>query len=420
MSERRKDSRGRNLRDGESQMPDGRYRYRYTDANGKRQAAYSWRLVSTDRPPPGKKDGESLREKEAAIAADQRDGIDGKTAAKMTVAGMFARYMDSRRDLKESTVFLYNDTFKRHISGSIGNMRLSDVRFSDVKRFYNALSDSGLSVESVGLVHKILNPVFALAVRDGIIRTNPASGMMQDIKRLNADRESRRHALTVDEQAAFVDFLTASRVYSKWKPLFTFLLGTGCRIGEAIGLTWSDCDMEKGVISISHALIYKPLRGAYAFHITAPKTARGCRIIPMLPEVKQALLHERIRQMTEGVAPTEIDGYTGFVFTNTAGKPLNPTDVNAIIRRALKARNGKEIEAARRENREPLLIRPFSAHDLRHTFCTRFCENETNIKAIQEIMGHSDIKITMDIYAEATEEKKRKVMEGLNGKIKIS
>lgn len=72
------------------------------------------------------------------------------------------------------------------------------------------------------------------------------------------------------------------------------------------------------------------------------------------------------------------------------------------------------------EGREPVLIRHFSAHNLRHTFCTRFCENETNIKVIQEIMGHADIETTMNIYAEATKEKKKEAFSSLQGKIKIS
>lgn len=68
----------------------------------------------------------------------------------------------------------------------------------------------------------------------------------------------------------------------------------------------------------------------------------------------------------------------------------------------------------------PVLIRHFSAHNLRHTFCTRFCENERNIKVIQEIMGHADIETTMNIYAEATKEKKKESFSNLEGKIKIS
>ena len=64
-----------------------------------------------------------------------------------------------------------------------------------------------------------------------------------------------------------------------------------------------------------------------------------------------------------------------------------------------------------------MMMPHFSAHGLRHTFCTRFCENETNLKVIQDIMGHADISTTMDIYAEATQEKKQEVMANLQGKI---
>ena len=79
-----------------------------------------------------------------------------------------------------------------------------------------------------------------------------------------------------------------------------------------------------------------------------------------------------------------------------------------------------ETVLADQEGRDPVLIRHFSAHNLRHTFCTRFCENERNIKVIQEIMGHADIETTMNIYAEATKEKKKESFSNLEGKIKIS
>ena len=76
-----------------------------------------------------------------------------------------------------------------------------------------------------------------------------------------------------------------------------------------------------------------------------------------------------------------------------------------------------EVFATEEEKREPVLIPNFSAHSLRHTFCTRLCENESNLKVIQSVMGHSDITTTMDIYAEATDEKKQEIMANLQGKI---
>ena len=83
------------------------------------------------------------------------------------------------------------------------------------------------------------------------------------------------------------------------------------------------------------------------------------------------------------------------------------------------AYNKEETQLAKEKNREPILLPHFSAHHLRHTFCTRFCENETNLKVIQEIMGHSDISTTMDVYAEATDEKKKEILTDLQEKIMV-
>ena len=77
------------------------------------------------------------------------------------------------------------------------------------------------------------------------------------------------------------------------------------------------------------------------------------------------------------------------------------------------------MELDDKEAREPVLIPPFSCHNLRHTFCTRYCENETNLKVIQEIMGHKDIATTMEIYAEATKDAKVKLFANLDGKFRL-
>ena len=121
----------------------------------------------------------------------------------------------------------------------------------------------------------------------------------------------------------------------------------------------------------------------------------------------------------ELVCTANIDGYTDFVFLNRYGGPHNPQTINRTIKRVSLAYNEEELEKAEKEKREPVLLPKFSCHNLRHTFATRYCENETNLKVIQEILGHKDIATTMDIYAEATKEAKVKSFEALSGKIKI-
>lgn len=108
------------------------------------------------------------------------------------------------------------------------------------------------------------------------------------------------------------------------------------------------------------------------------------------------------------------------MFLNRFGQPQNPQTVNRAIKRISVAYNEAELEKAEKQKREPELLPPFSCHNLRHTFCTRLCENETNLKIIQDIMGHKDISTTMEIYAEATKEAKAHSFEKLNGKLGIS
>ena len=271
------------------------------------------------------------------------------------------------------------------------------------------------------IINTVLHPVFTLAVRDGYIRNNPSDGAMAEIKKSHNWEKPKRHALTVEEQEAFINYLSKSEMYNHWLPIFTVLLGTGCRIGEIIGLRWCDCDFDKNVIEVNHNLIYRQQDdGKCEMHITTPKTKAGIRTVPMLSEVRKALMQERKMQMQNGFNSCEIDGYKGFVFTNRFGYVHNPMTLNRAIKRIYEAYNKQEAEEAKKEHREPILIRHFSVHNLRHTFCTRFCENEQNLKIIQEIMGHSDISTTMNIYAEATEAKKQEAFNSLEGKIKIS
>ena len=130
--------------------------------------------------------------------------------------------------------------------------------------------------------------------------------------------------------------------------------------------------------------------------------------------MRRALLDERLKQMENGFTTSVIDGYKGFIFQNRFQEALNPHVVNRAIARIIRDHN---IEA---EANGTVQLPHFSVHNLRHTFCTRLCENETNIKIIQEIMGHRNIETTMDVYNEATKEKKLETFARLEGKIRIS
>ena len=156
------------------------------------------------------------------------------------------------------------------------------------------------------------------------------------------------------------------------------------------------------------------------FIVSTPKTDAGVREIPMLRKVRAALLEERLQQMANGFNQNTVDEYSGFIFQTKRGNLYTSVSINRIICNIIRDYNAAEAENAKKEKREPILLPHFSVHNLRHTFCTRFCENETNLKVIQEIMGHRDIATTMEIYAEATKDAKVRSFEKLEGKFRIS
>ena len=141
----------------------------------------------------------------------------------------------------------------------------------------------------------------------------------------------------------------------------------------------------------------------------------------MIDEVREALLDEREIQLAFGNHRTQtVDGVTDFVFTQAKGTVYNPEAINRAIDRIITAHNEEEELIAKKERREPVILPHFSAHHLRHTFCTRLCMTDLTIKEIQDIMGQSDIHTTMNIYAEVHPDMKKKSLTKMAGKIIIN
>lgn len=124
----------------------------------------------------------------------------------------------------------------------------------------------------------------------------------------------------------------------------------------------------------------------------------------MFDEVYQAFLDEYEIQKCIGFCEEEIDEYSGFVFSTAGHTVYLPAAINHAIHRIITHYNDEEKSRAAYEDREPVYLPDFSCHHLRHSFCTRLCENDVNPKVIQVIMGHSDITTTMNIYAEVKKE----------------
>ena len=356
-------------------------------------------------------EGESMRQVKTRLDHVQNDLLNN-----FHRLGVQAKPLNGTERLK-----LMHDMYNHYVRDGFGKLRISKIKYSDIKKFYYSLIlEKGFKPNSMEIVHTLLHPTFTMAVRDGLLRLNPTEGVMAEIKKSHCWEKTKRHALTVAEQRAFTNYIANSEEYRGWFPLFTVMLGTGCRIGEVLGLRWQDVDFKNRTISINHNLVYRVQEdGTCTNHVNSPKTKAGIRIIPMIDEVFDAFLEEYQYQKVIGFCTDEIDGYSGFVFCTGDGKVYLPNAINRTIRSICADYNKEEESKAKEENRDPVLLPKFSCHILRHTFCTRFCENETNLKVIQEIMGHADISTTMDVYAEATQEKKKESMTSLQSALLV-
>ncbi|MBQ6362289.1 MAG: site-specific integrase [Lachnospiraceae bacterium] len=406
MAKVRKDGRGRVLHKGESYLRSkSLYCFSYTDSFGNRRFIYA-------------NDLEQLREKETRFIRDRIDGMDTYLAAKASINYVFDRYMSTKTDLRGKTKAGYLYTYDRYVRNGFGKRRIGDVRYSDVLQFYLDLISNELGISTIEHINSLLRSAFKVAIRDNVIRSNPTDDVMHEVKRMVKEKPAKR-ALTIEEQRAFINYLNKPE-YIRWKPLFTVMFGTGCRIGELIGLRWSDLDFESSMISINHSIVYYSNYGKSEgrkcrYEVGLPKTEAGIRMIPMLNEVREAFLQEKRNQEESGcLSIVEIGGMSGFIFCNRFGNIHNQAALNHEIKHLVDNYNAEEMVKARHEGRKPLMLPRFSCHTTRHTFCTRLCENETNIKVIQSVMGHKNIQTTLDIYADVSERKKEEIFRNLN------
>lgn len=407
----RKDSRGRVLRKGESQRQDGRYAYVYTDKDGFRRTFYADTL-------------QELRKKEDSLTRDVLDGIDSFSARHVTLNELFDRYIKTKTKLRETTRTNYIYMYDRFVRKSLGKKAVFAIKYSDVLKFYSKLLEDGMKLNTLDTIHTVVHPSLEMAVRDDIIRINPSSKVMSELKRGDEKKFiGVRHALTVEQQRTFINFCRNSPMFWRWHPLFTVMLGTGCRVGEIVGLRWQDIDLENRIISINHSMSYHSRnngeRSVCEFKVSLPKTEAGIREIPMMDRVHAAFLEEKEFQEKNGFNLAVVDGMSGFIFQNRFGTIHTPSAINRAIERIREHCNAAEMELAQREKRPPVIVPHFTCHHLRHTFCTRFCENESNLKVIQSVMGHADIETTMNIYAEATNSKKKESLANLSKNLDV-
>ena len=394
MSERR-DNKKRKLWTGESQDKDGRYVYKYTDAFGKRKALYSWRLTEADATPKGKRKDLSLREKEKLLQKEVSDGIvpDG---GNMTVLELVKRYVSQKRGVRHNTEANYKFVINIIAKEPFGQKRIDKVKLSDAKAWLIKLQDDGRGYSSIHTIRGVVRPAFQMALDDDLIRRNPFEFQLSTVV---VNDSVTREAITRKQERQFLDFIKNDKHFCRYYDGIYILFHTGLRISEFVGLTISDIDFENRKINVDHQLQRKR---NMEYIIEETKTDAGVMQIPMTDDVYDCFQRIIANRKKPKVEPM-IDGKIGFLYLDKNEMPMVALHWEKYFQHIREKYNSiYKVQMP--------IITP---HSLRHTFCTRLCERETNLKVIQSIMGHKDIQTTMDIYAEATEEKKQETFEHL-------
>ncbi len=366
MSEKRKDNKGRILKDGESQRKNGTYMYRYSDIHKKRQYVYAKTL-------------DMLRKQEEDVQHDLADGID-YTAGEITVSVLVDRYINLKQGLKQNTLRAYGSAINRIKSDEFGQYQVKNVKKSDAKSWFVQLHTDGIKKNTIQIVQSVIRPAFEMAVEDDMIRKNPFKFNLSDVLPNDA---FVRSALTKEQQQEYLCFIRDDCKGNYYDDV-VILLGSGMRVSELYGLVASDIDFDRRCIHIERQLCRtadKP------YFITQPKTKSGIRNIPMTDTVYMAL-RRVLRNRTAPEVEFAVDGHSGFLFLDKAGKPKVAMHLENYMR------NMQKKYTALHGNTLPCV----TPHVLRHTFCTDMQQAGIDVKSLQYLMGHSNVSVTLDVY----------------------
>jgi integrase len=395
LSEKRRDNKKRLLQNGESQDKDGRYAYRYVDALGKRKAVYSWRLVSTDRVPAGRKADISLREKEKNIQMELSHGV---CSGDMTVLELVDRYLGQKKGVRHNTQANYQ--FVRNIISKeeFGAKRIDRVKLSDAKLFLIKLQEEdGRGYSSIHSIRGVLRPAFQMALDDDLLLRNPFEFQLATVV---VNDSVTREAATQEEERKFLKFIKEDNHYSKYYDGMFILFKTGLRISEFCGLTVHDIDFENNLIHVTHQLQRKR---DMTYVIEDTKTTSGTRDLPMTDEVRESFERIIANRKPPRVEPI-IDGYTGFLFYDKNNSPMVALNWEKYFHYAV----GRYNRTYR------VQIPKITPHVCRHTYCSNMARAGMNPKTLQYLMGHSDIGVTLNTYTHLGAKDAKEELERLN------
>jgi integrase len=338
------------------------------------------------------------REAKKALAKLQTEADAGLLAQRsaQTIGDLCRHWLDTHARFKAPRTYEYYEGLVRlHIVPHLGPIKAHALSPAQVRGWMAARLAAGAGARTVRAALACLRTVLDQAASDRVLATNAAAGIRVPVPGAR-DWGHERHTWTAEEARRFLDVHMAPEG-APYGPIWLVSLATGMRLGELLGLRWSDVDLAAHALHVRHALIEG--RTGCAIGPLKSKSAKRDILIP--PPVVAGLRTWRAEQGTRrlrlGAAWTDHD----LVFCSATGRPLNRGNIWRHYRRLV------------RDARVP----PIRIHDHRHTHITWALEEHADIKAVAARVGHSNTRITSEIYQRVTDQLARDVVDKTAAKL---
>jgi integrase len=290
---------------------------------------------------------------------------------RQTVGEFLERWLDGKAKLRPGTLTRYREYLMLHTVPALGRLKLKMLTPQHLERLYADRLRAGASSTSVHHQHVVIQEALTSAVRQGLIYRNPAQ--LVDAPPL---ARSEIHPLLEEQARTLLASVQSERLYS----LYVTALATGMRQGELLALRWRDVDLDGGFLAVRRSVRFVAGTG---FVFDEPKTKRGRRTIGLSPAVCMALQEHRQVQGAEKARLGTAWEHPELVFPTSVGTPIQ----GSWLLRHLRQRLARvDLPAIR-------------FHDLRHTAATILLSHNVNPKVVSEMLGHSSVAITLDIYS---------------------